>query len=540
MKYKEELLEILTTSEGISKKYNVSETILDNLKDLKEEITNFKVKVPIIGGFNAGKTSLINCFLHDDRLPTGITPETAIAAEIKFSEKERIVAHSKTGETKEFKIDELKEIKSSDYIYIEVFLNRPKINQYKDIVIVDMPGLDSKIEEHNQAILNYIGEGIYYIVAVDADHGIKDSILRFLNEINLYEIDFAVLVTKSDHKMPEDVEKVVSNVQRIVSSIAGKDVFTGTTSIKDSNIKDFINILDSIEYDKIISRKFNYRIIEQIDKLIRELEIRKKYRVIDTTEIKSKISEINKKIKELEMKVSEEELRIEEKFNAETVENIIRDVKYSLIDNMNWLVQSAKGGQDSFIKAVNEVIRPVLSQSVSKNVAPVLEVSFQNINMKLENMQNNLLNVYNVISTTQKTLTNVSKTVKNPKIRGIIAGLAIFTNVIAPWLEIIILLLPDIITLFINQERIIREQIETQVIPQIEGKLRPEILSTLSQIKNEFINEVKTEIEENKKALIDSLNNAKNEKNKAIEEFNQWKEEVDTDIEKLKKIKEQL
>lgn len=540
MIYKKRLCDISTKVNEIAKKNDTSEKVINNIKHLNEKVNNFKVKVPLMGGFNAGKTSLINKFLDDDRLPTNITPETTIAAEIIFSDEEKIVAHTKSGEIKEFKIDDIKNIKPYDYLYIEVFQNKIQIDKYNDIVIVDMPGLDSKIEAHNQAVLNYIKEGVFYVIVTDVDYGVKDSVLKFLKEINLYQIDFAVLITKTDHKMPEDAQEVVSNAKRVVSNIVGRDVFVGSTSIKDNSIEDFVNILDSIDIDQLTMKKFKPQFIEQIDKIIRELDIRRNYKTADTTEIETKISDINKSIKELELKVNEEGIKIENKFGAEVVENIITDVKMSLNNNISLLVQASKSGQDGFSRAVNEIIRPVLSQSVNRNVTLVLEESFQNINMGLEDIQGSLTSIHNSLPVAKEAFNKVSEAVKNPKIRTILAGVAIFTNVIAPWLEIIILFMPEIIKLFVNEENQIKNQIETKVIPQINMKLRPQIISALSQVKNEFIEKIRADVEENKNELVDSLNKAIKEKDVTITDFDKWKENIKNDINELQIIKEQL
>ena len=48
------------------------------------------VKVPFVGDFNAGKSSLINSFLGIDLLPTNILPETAVSYELYYSEQERL------------------------------------------------------------------------------------------------------------------------------------------------------------------------------------------------------------------------------------------------------------------------------------------------------------------------------------------------------------------------------------------------------------------------------------------------------------------
>ena len=49
----------------------------------EEKINNTELIVPVVGGFSAGKSTLINQFLGENILSTALTPETALATDIK-------------------------------------------------------------------------------------------------------------------------------------------------------------------------------------------------------------------------------------------------------------------------------------------------------------------------------------------------------------------------------------------------------------------------------------------------------------------------
>lgn len=74
----------LNNADSIAKA-NVDKTNLE-----RELNTRSYVKVPFVGDFNAGKSSLINSLLGPDLLPTNILPETAVSYELYFSEQERL------------------------------------------------------------------------------------------------------------------------------------------------------------------------------------------------------------------------------------------------------------------------------------------------------------------------------------------------------------------------------------------------------------------------------------------------------------------
>lgn len=514
MNYKMKSIGMLEEIIEIGKTHDVSAKVLENLIALKTELINFKVAVPLMGGFNAGKTSLINHFLQNDKLPTDITPETTIAAEIKFGESEKIIAHAKTGETRQFALHEIKQIRPSEFRYIEVFQNHPALKKLSDIVLVDMPGLDSSVEAHNQAILNYIRDDVFYILLVDAESGLKESVINFLKEIDLYQIDFAVLITKTDKKLPQDNENVKETVRQAITNITGKEIFVGAVSVIDDHIADFEHILTSLDVEAFTRNAFQSKILAQFEKVMRELDNRVKYQSVDVSEIETHISQINQQIKELALKLDEEARRIEDEFGNTALNKMLEEIKSNLRMNMPLLISAAKRGSENFSQTINDIIRPVLVTSLEDNISLVLDHSFENF----DDMINNLTGTFG-------------------KFKMAISAFAITTNIIAPWLEVIILFLPEIVKIFFNHDEQIRKQIEEQVIPKISLKLAPEIKHALAQIKSEFIQRVKTEIDEHQQGLIASMNQAIDEKKMATEDFQRKHDAIKKDLELLKQYR---
>ena len=82
--YLSDLKKVLNEKED---KFNTKE-----IKEFKKNIKDIELLVPVVGGFSAGKSTLINNFLGEDYLPVGITPETSLATELRFSDEEYILA----------------------------------------------------------------------------------------------------------------------------------------------------------------------------------------------------------------------------------------------------------------------------------------------------------------------------------------------------------------------------------------------------------------------------------------------------------------
>ena len=129
MKYKEELLNNLSEIENLISNKDIPNKLQNQLTKVENDLKNFKIYIPLVGAFNSGKSSLINKYLGEDLLPTNIKPETAIAAEIKYGDNDKVFAHDSDGKKDKFEIEDINEISSSQYKYIEVVKNNYKLKK---------------------------------------------------------------------------------------------------------------------------------------------------------------------------------------------------------------------------------------------------------------------------------------------------------------------------------------------------------------------------------------------------------------------------
>lgn len=533
---RKDLLEHLKTINEIAERNDISSSITDKVLKVSNNLKDFKVKVPLVGGFNAGKTSLINHFLQNDKLPVAITPETAIAAEIKYGEDEKILAHSKSGGLVEFDYSQFKEISHKDYYFIECYQNSDKLKELEEIVLVDMSGLDSSIEAHNQAILSYIHEGVVFVLIVDVDYGLKGTVLNFMRELNLYEIDFNVLISKIDHKPATETKEVFDITKRTLLNLTGREIPQGVTSVLENQIDDFVKILKGINSITILQRKFSLPIIEIINKIVRDLEIRLEYQYSDTAEIDNRIKGIKKKIDKLGQRLKQEEKLIDREFSNITKEKILSDVGEVLCDNITLLIRSGKLGTDALSRSVNELIRPTMIKSFDKNVPIVLAAAIENISLQMDDLLSRLSISITDISSKTQVLDSVIEKLKKPKTQMIMRGSAVLGAIVTPWISLVLLFLPDIISLFKNVDRDLHRQLKEEIIPQIIERLNPQVIESLDSVKRDFIEDLREDIEETQNELIESLKKARKDRETRIGNFQKMQEEMQKDILLLKQI----
>ncbi|OOF50133.1 dynamin family protein [Rodentibacter trehalosifermentans] len=71
--------------------FNEEREILNDIAQLNNEIKMTVLVIPVIGSFSAGKSTLINSFLGKEYLFTDVRPETALAAELHYSNNEKLL-----------------------------------------------------------------------------------------------------------------------------------------------------------------------------------------------------------------------------------------------------------------------------------------------------------------------------------------------------------------------------------------------------------------------------------------------------------------
>jgi GTP-binding protein EngB required for normal cell division len=525
MNCRNEYLGILKKMSTICAEYGLGDELTQAVNMTTDDIEKFKIKVPLMGGFNAGKSSLLNAFIgRDELLPTAIKAETAIAAELKFGGEEFIVAHDRHGHDEQFSLDEIGRISPQKYSYIEVIINSEQLKQYEDIVFVDMPGLDSDIKDHNQAILSYLNDGSHFFLLADIEHQVRGTIMDFVrNEITPLGFDFSVILTKSDAKDPDELETIRLATAEQLQFQTGRKCLVNLVSAHSGDIEEFVNLVRGINLDHPVQVRFQPRLLELIIETQRSLMIRRSCVFADTGEIEDKIRELHKNKQALSRKIAAESRALDRQFSETVLDAILYDLGEALHLRLDSLVVAAKAGNDAFGRAVAGIVRPALMQSSQARINTAIETSLENIHkMQVDLTQQNLDIDFSGIDNKLKQLNSVLTQMKHPWVKTILTSLAILTNVVGPWIELIIIFAPGIFSRIIgllnNQDAKIKEKILTEVIPQIQGKIRDEIRVSLQTIKEEFLRVVEDKIISETKIIEDSLLGIETERSHKIED----------------------
>ena len=492
----------------------LSEAVRDSfsIESLKTSIEDRELLIPVVGSFSAGKSTLINSFLDKEVLPVGITPETALATELRYvdSSNERIEAVKADSTFDTFSVEEIGNIgeRASQYKYIRLFIYNPKLLEIQPLILVDMPGFQSPLDLHNQAIMEYIDKGVHYIVLTSVEDGtITRSMIRQLEDIQEYKRDFSFFLSKSNLRSEEEVTSVRNTLQQEISNNFGLD--KQVVAIDDNGGNSLKQVLAQIAPEELFKSLFvsdlknsYYSITESINTCVSSLGKSKE-------ENEQAIKELQQSLESI---VSERDSMLEdvkEKYSDVNANRIVDNIGRELSNSVEELVSTAiNSGNDALSSTVSEIIRHALILNINESMGEIGNEIVEMFSVNLSGLNNTTsdfalsVDFINRISDSSRAMLEgaqsglkalLEKQKESSKLYKTITGvLAITTNVVAPVFELVIVFLPDILSGIMGhfqkkkQEASIRKAILTTMIPAIKRKLR----ETLPQIFNNQVEDM--------------------------------------------------
>lgn len=530
--------------------------IEEDIARIEAGIKDFKVKVLVVGGFSAGKSSLLNRLLNTNILKEAITPQTAIATELYFGKDEHVVLVKSDGSETKCSFAEADYKNPAEFLKYIYIINNDKLKELDEYVLVDMPGFDSGVEAHNTAILQYIDQGAAYLLVVDAQDGcIKDSAIKFLNEIQLYSEHIGVVLTKSDLKLESEIEDIVKEVEQELNDIIGIMPPLVATSVVDSELdKKVTNVINSFSPQILLENKFGYLIAVLGDEVVNALTEIEATMDLDTQEIDDKIYERDAAKADILKRIDLEKKNLHINLKNNVKPAILEEIETGLRGNIEQLVNAALAGNESLKREVAYIVRPILLQSVQENIGIVVE----QLTSTLELGDNNIIDdsesydVAGTIETIESVATKINTiadkyqqrsqaaTTGLNSYRALMVPLAIVTDVVLPWMELIIVFAPDILRFLKGKqstpEEKIREQLLDNGIPQIINQLRSNIDKNLAVVEGKLITEIEKQYAQKIEIEVAGLKLLKEKKQKTLQDMQAHKEKIKSEINEIEMI----
>lgn len=547
---------------------------VDGLGQLKEDVRHTELLIPVIGAFSAGKSSLINAFLGEDVLSVGLTPETELATELRYSSDPHLLALRPDGSSERLGVSALSTLKSraDEFTHVQLYLDNPKLKALPSLVLVDMPGFGSSLANHNKAIAYYLPRGVHFIVVTSVEDGnITQSMLRQLDDLQTYGRDFTFLLNKVNLRSDEQVQAVAELVDdQIRSNFVDSRPVIAVGFDGDLRLKE---VLARIQPEQILRQVFEDRLKDLTHSLLSQINLALTSLKKDQAENQHALSELAKGIRQIERKRDDvlEDLRDQQL--DRTVDRCLKAVGRELDNVESELVNAGlAGNQEAFSRIVSEVVRSSMTRSIkdqmdtlSRSVVADFAQAVGDLGKSMGQFNNeqNWLGQFTdrINRSLQKTgetlghwsgslvernaqeLERLKKESKweegqpLPRVtyQGLATVLAVTTSVVNPLIELVIIFLPSFLA-FINEGRQreqLRQKVITEVIPSVKRELRDRLPSLLNEQIDALVAQVSSEFEREigeKQSLINEMTSSRQQNAQAAEQ----------QIEHLTRIREAL
>lgn len=484
---------------------------------LPARIEKTALLVPVIGAFSAGKSSILNTFLGMDVLPVGIAPETELATELHFSPDPWLQAIKHDGSEVRLPVEDLSVVnkKASDYSHLRLYLNSPALQAIAPLILVDMPGYGSSLENHNKALAWYLPRGIHFIVVTSIEEGtLTKSMLRQLDNINVYNKDFSFILSKVNLRAAEQVEEVSGHIddQLEVYFNADKHVIP----IDNTSTAALSNLLATINPETLFSNVFLDGLKDQNIDLINQINF-------SCNVVKNSQNDNHKALQSLELSLHEliqqhDKARqaLKYRYSDPLVVRIINSIDRDLNNQLDQLAHLLT--QKNAVPALEREIADIIRSNLTKNLKHEMEqisselVEGLAINLTKNNAAMASLDpkwAQNIADKTENQLKAVSgffetlsekfpdKADAGRTYRLISTVFAITTSVLNPVLEIVIVFLPEIIRFFssFNAKEKARSNLLNSVFPGIKSEMRKALPEIIDEQLHALLDSVSSEFE---------------------------------------------
>lgn len=185
-------------------RFGITNEDSDTLQQSIQQIDDLFLLV-VVGEFNSGKSSFINALLGEKLLKAGVTPTTTEINILRFDQKSE-----------------------NTLINPNFHLITAPVELLQEISIVDTPGTNAIIREHEEITTRFIPQSDLVLFVTSSDRPFTESERSFLEKIRNWGKKLVVVINKIDILESEDeIEQICDFVEDNVFSLLGihPDIF---------------------------------------------------------------------------------------------------------------------------------------------------------------------------------------------------------------------------------------------------------------------------------------------------------------------------
>lgn len=483
-------------------------------------IRDCELVIPVVGAFSSGKSTMLNTLLGQHLLPTAIRPETCIATELRYAEQPYLEAVGEDGSVARMEAEACDDISrnAASWSYVRLYLDSPRLRDIEPLVLVDMPGFDSPLEQHNKAIIAYLLRGCHYFLLCDMQEGtLSKTLLRHMHEIESFDRGMHLFLSKADLKPQGVIDEITAHVRELLDTEFDIPVPLGV--IDNTSIEAVTAAIGALAPDGL----FRHMHAPGLEKLCNDL--------LDTANLK--LRALQKSREQLDAVLAELQEGLDKlKSGAETdiehmrrtcstgiTGDIVQAVGRDLSLACGELTSILAGGNQSQAEArLNEIVRSSLLAALREKLDQVNVQICKEFSMSLEGMDRILKQeaideafAEKLAQKVQAAFTEIETRLHNAGDKGnALAGMVGRSNwntgakllgggllgtsllgatagIAMPVIGALLLFLPDILGAFFknagreNMQAAIRSKLEGEVFPAVRRRLRDELPARLEE-----------------------------------------------------------
>ena len=475
---------------------------LDNqlLTHFTNELKNFSIRLPLVGVFSAGKSSLLNFLLKDKLLAANINPETSLPAEIHYADDEHITLNVPDKSPAQLDRSRLREGDFSnmpDNTWLEIAAPFPPLRGLEMITLVDMPGWSSGNDRHSQAIDNYLWRSSAYCLVVSADEGgLKESLKRIIEELAINHKPMMLVVTKSDKKPANEIQQVCDHLQQEIETLTGTPLLSVSITNR-TNTEQFAAALQKLA--PLNARFFHQRVGKLGESLLGDLLLHlDKLRNTNNFTIDD-ISDQCEKLRQEQGVLNGEIEQTEQRLHSEidAVENYIRrEFENRLRNQLETLTSAVLYGGD-MSGEVGAALRMAYTTGIENKLKPLIKNQLNHLEqLSAESLSNiNFGHQFTIDDEQSSDLSSILSDVF-PLLLGVLTKI--------PWLAPVAVVLKSVLSTFFNsvsadiareeQQEKARQYILREFIPGCVAKVQSSIRQALASNIDSTIESISEEI----------------------------------------------
>jgi WD40 repeat protein/ribosome biogenesis GTPase A len=198
--------------------------LVRSLDKLRNRVATKEITLTVLGEFSSGKTTFINELLGTDLLQTGILPTTTVCTYISHGTASTCEVTLKSGATVMISPNDLAGFFVQDSRGAEVHTVRLQLScsfLKQDLVIVDTPGVNVNIEEHEAITVRAVSESNACVYLMDARQPGKKTTIDFLRRIHGQIDKFFFVLNRADILEPDEQHEAVEFVTGVLNQECG-------------------------------------------------------------------------------------------------------------------------------------------------------------------------------------------------------------------------------------------------------------------------------------------------------------------------------